>query len=103
MISTSSENKNQLIKIPGTPRKGMLETPNDNNIQGSQSNINNANNLINISAKDVEWEVRDENSIKQIDIKSGSTSKNQIIQDTKNLTMSDFEESFREENVPKKI
>ena len=40
MISTSSENKNQLIKIPGTPRKGMLETPNDNNIQGSQSNIN---------------------------------------------------------------
>ena len=103
MISTSSENKNQLIKIPGTPRKGMLETPNDNNIQGSQSNINNANNLINISAKDVEWEVRDENSIKQIDIKSGSTSNNQIIQDTKNLTMSDFEESFREENVPKKI
>ena len=103
MISTSSENKNQLIKIPGTPRKGMLETPNDNNIQGSQSNINNVNNLINISAKDVEWEVRDENSIKQIDIKSGSTSKNQIIQDTKNLTMSDFEESFREENVPKKI
>ena len=103
MISSSSENKNQLIKIPGTPRKGMLETPSENIIQGSQSNINNVNNLINISAKDVEWEVRDENSIKQIDIKSGSTSKNQIIQDTKNLTMSDFEESFREENVPKKI
>ena len=103
MISSSSENKNQLIRIPGTPRKGMLETPSENIIQGSQSNINNVNNLINISAKDVEWEVRDENSIKQIDIKSGTTSKNQIIQDTKNLTMSDFEESFREENVPKKI
>ena len=103
MISSSSENKNQLIRIPGTPRKGMLETPNENTIQASQSNINNVNNLINISAKDVEWEVRDENSIKQIDIKSGTTSKNQIIQDTKNLTMSDFEESFREENVPKKI
>ena len=103
MISSSSENKNQLIKIPGTPRKGMLETPSENIIQGSQSNINNVNNLINISAKDVEWEVRDENSIKQIDIKSGSTSKNQIIQDTKNLTMSDFEESFREEMFLKKF
>ena len=104
MISTSSENKNQLIKILSTPRKGMLVTPNDNNIiQGSESNINNINNMTHISAKDVEWEVRDENSIKQIEKNSGSTSKNQIVPDTKNLTMSDFEESFREENVPKKI
>ena len=103
MISTSSENKDQLIKAPATPKKGMLITPKDNIIQGSESNINNVNNLTNISAKDVEWEVRDENSIKQLDKKSGNESKNQIIQDSKNLTMSDFDESFREENVPKKI
>ena len=43
------------------------------------------------------------NTIKQIEIKSGVSTKNPVISDSKNNTMSDFEESFREENVPKKI
>ena len=64
----------------------------------------NSSGLINVSFKSGDFDVRNENSIKQIEVKSGNSTKNQIISDTKNnISLSQFEESFREENVPKKI
>ena len=43
-----------------------------------------------------------ENSVRQIDIKSNNS--NNIVNNfPKNITSSDFEESFRDENFPKKI
>ena len=46
---------------------------------------------------------RKENSIKPIEIKSGTSSKNPVISESKNNTFSEFMESFREENIPKQI
>ena len=96
-------NLNEPEKSNGS-RRGMIEYPKNNiikeKLKGGDNDKN--NNSINISFKSGDWDVRNENSINQIDIKSNS-SKNKPNDEPKNITMSDFEESFREENVPKKI
>ncbi len=97
-LITESERLNEPLKTIDTARKGMLEKPNNNIVNDSMSN---KNNRVNVSFQTGDWDVRNENSIKRIETIS---TKNQIIQDTKNnLSLYEFEESFREENVPKKI
>ena len=97
-LITESERLNEPLKTIDTARKGMLEKPNNNIVNDSMSN---KNNRVNVSFQTGDWDVRNENSIKRIETNS---TKNQIIQDTKNnLSLYEFEESFREENVPKKI
>ena len=81
----------------------MRDIPKGNNIIQTNSKNNENNNQSNFSFKSGDWDIRNENTIKQIEIKSGVSTKNPVISDSKNNTMSDFEESFREENVPKKI
>ena len=102
-INSEFENLNEPEKSNGS-RRGMIEYPKNNiikeKLKGGDNDKN--NNSINISFKSGDWDVRNENSINQIDIKSNS-SKNKPNDEPKNITMSDFEESFREENVPKKI
>ena len=102
-INSEFENLNEPIKTSDS-RRGMIEYPKNNiikeKLKGGDNDKN--NNSINISFKSGDWDVRNENSINQIDIKSNS-SKNKPNDEPKNITMSDFEESFREENVPKKI
>ena len=99
-LNTESVNLNEPLKTIESARKGMLENPNNiNNINLSQK----SKGSLNITLKSGDWDVRNENSIKQIEIKSVNSTKNQINTENKNFTMSDFEESFREENIPKKI
>jgi hypothetical protein len=102
-INSEFENLNEPEKSNGS-RREMIEYPKNNiikeKLKGGDNDKN--NNSINISFKSGDWDVRNENSINQIDIKSNS-SKNKPNDEPKNITMSDFEESFREENVPKKI
>ena len=107
-LITETENLNEPLKTIESARKGMIEIPKNNIIKEKlkDSNNKNQNNLINLSFKSGDWDVRNENSIKQIEIKSNSSTKNQenqVNQTNKNYSISDFEESFREENVPKKI
>ena len=88
-------------------RREMIEYPKNSIIKEKLKGANNEknNNSINISFKSGDWDVRNENSINQIDIKSkkSNSSQNKPSDEPKNITMSDFEESFREENIPKKI
>jgi len=107
-LITETENLNEPLKTIESARKGMIEIPKNNIIKEKlkDSNNKNQNNLINLSFKSGDWDVRNENSIKQIEIKSNSSTKNQenqVNQTNKNYSISDFEESFREENIPKKI
>ena len=101
ILITDSEHLNERFKPEDTARKGMLDIQKSNNIL--QPLKNNENNEINSTIKSDELYFRKENSIKPIEIKSGVSSKNPVISDSKNNTISDFEESFREENVPKQI
>ena len=96
-LNTESVNLNEPLRTLESARKGIIENPKNINIsQKSKPSIN-------LTLKSGDWDVRNENSIKQIEIKSINSTKNQVISENKNFTMSDFEESFREENVPKKI
>ena len=96
-LNTESVNLNEPLRTLESARKGIIENPKNTNIsQKSKPSIN-------LTLKSGDWDVRNENSIKQIEIKSVNSTKNQVISENKNFTMSDFEESFREENVPKKI
>ena len=96
-LNTESLNLNEPLRTLESARKGIIENPKNINIsQKSKPSIN-------LTLKSGDWDVRNENSIKQIEIKSVNSTKNQVISENKNFTMSDFEESFREENVPKKI
>ena len=96
-LNTESVNLNEPLRTLESARKGIIENPKNINIsQKSKPSIN-------LTLKSGDWDVRNENSIKQIEIKSVNSTKNQVISENKNFTMSDFEESFREENVPKKI
>ena len=104
-LNSETENLNEPLKTIESARKGMIEAPKNNHIQERLKDSTNKtqNNLINLSFKSGDWDVRNENSINPIEIKSSSSKKNQLVQENKNYSMSDFEESFREENVPKKI
>ena len=102
-INTETEHLNEPLKTLESARKGMRDIPKGNNIIQTNSKNNENNNQSNFSFKSGDWDIRNENTIKQIEIKSGVSTKNPVISDSKNNTMSDFEESFREENVPKKI
>ncbi len=102
-LNTETEHLNEPLKTLESARKGMRDIPKGNNIIQTNSKNNENNNQSNFSFKSGDWDIRNENTIKQIEIKSGVSTKNPVISDSKNNTMSDFEESFREENVPKKI
>lgn len=102
-LNTETEHLNEPLKTLESARKGMKDIPKGNNIIQTNSKNNENNNQSNFSFKSGDWDIRNENTIKQIEIKSGVSTKNPVISDSKNNTMSDFEESFREENVPKKI
>lgn len=99
-LITEKENLNEPIKTNESAEKSAIETSKNIIIKERFRDSANKNQL---SFKSGDWGVRNENSIKKIDIKSSNSSKNQVNQDNKNLSMSDFEESFREENIPKKI
>ena len=82
-----------------------------NNIEFQKNNVikeklkggdNNQNNLINLSFKSGDWEIRNDNSVRQIDLKS-NFSNNRINNSPRNISSSDLEESFRNDNFPKKI
>jgi hypothetical protein len=104
-INSEFDNLNEPVKTSDS-RRGMLEYPKNNIIKEKlKGGDNDKKDSINISFKSGDWDVRNENSINQIDIKSkkSNSSKNMPNDEPKNITMSDFEESFREENIPKKI
>ena len=103
-LITETEKLNEPLKTNESARRPMIENPQNNIIikEKLKGIENNQNNLVNLSFKSGDWDVRNENSIKQIDIKSNS-SKNKVNSGSKNNTMSDFDDSFREENIPKKI
>ena len=102
-LITETDHLNEPLKTIESGLKGILE--NKKNNVGKESMKNSiSSGLINVSFKSGDFDVRNENSIKQIEVKSGNSTKNQIISDTKNnISLSQFEESFREENVPKQI
>ena len=102
-LITETDHLNEPLKTIESGMKGILE--NKKNNVGKESMKNSiSSGLINVSFKSGDFDVRNENSIKQIEVKSGNSTKNQIVSDTKNnISLSQFEESFREENVPKKI
>ena len=97
-----SEHLNEPFKTIESARRGMLDTPKGDIIQETLKN-NNENNDINFSLQSGDMVFRKENSIKPIEIKSGTSSKNPVISESKNNTFSEFMESFREENIPKQI
>jgi hypothetical protein len=102
-LITEAEKLNEPLKTNESARRPMIENPQNIVIKEKLKGIeNNQNNLVNLSFKSGDWDVRNENSIKQIDIKSNS-SKNKVNSGSKNNSMSDFDDSFREENIPKKI
>lgn len=102
-LITESERLNEPLKTNESARRPILEVPQNIIIREKlKGNDNNQNNVVNLSFKSGDWDVRNENSIRQIDIKSKS-SKNKMNSGSKNNTISDFEDSFREENIPKKI
>jgi hypothetical protein len=102
-LITETDHLNEPLKTIESGMKGILE--NKKNNVGKESMKNSiSSGLINVSFKSGDFDVRNENSIKQIEVKSGNSTKNQIVSDTKNnISLAQFEESFREENVPKKI
>ncbi len=102
-LITESERLNEPLKTNESARRPILEVPQNIIIREKLKGAdNNQNNVVNLSFKSGDWDVRNENSIRQIDIKSKS-SKNKMNSGSKNNTISDFEDSFREENIPKKI
>ena len=102
-LITESERLNEPLKTNESARRPILEVPQNIIIREKlKGTDNNQNNVVNLSFKSGDWDVRNENSIRQIDIKSKS-SKNKMNPESKNNTISDFEDSFREENIPKKI
>lgn len=102
-LNTKPHHLNEIINKNESGKKNYIEFPKNNVIKERlKGGENNQNNLINLSFKSGEWEMGNENSIKQIDIKS-NISNNRFNNSPKNITSSDFGESFREENFPKKI
>ena len=102
-LNTKSHHLNEIINTNERGMRNYIEFPKNNVIKEKLKGGDNIqNNLINLSFKSGEWDMGNENSVRQIDIKSNNS--NNIVNNfPKNITSSDFEESFREENFPKKI
>lgn len=102
-FNTKPHHLNEIINTNERGKKNYIEFPKNNVIKERlKGGENNQNNLINLSFKSGDWDMGNENSIRQIDIKS-NISNNRFNNSPKNITSSDFGESFREENFPKKI
>ena len=102
-LNTKPHHLNEIINKNESDKKNYIEFPKNNVIKERlKGGENNQNNLINLSFKSGDWDMGNENSIRQIDIKS-NISNNRFNNSPKNITSSDFGESFREENFPKKI
>ena len=102
-LNTKPHHLNEIINTNERGKKNYIEFPKNNVIKERlKGGENNQNNLINLSFKSGDWDMGNENSIRQIDIKS-NISNNRFNNSPKNITSSDFGESFREENFPKKI
>ena len=81
----------------------MISSGSNNNINKNSLKDSENNNLNDIRSE--EWDVRNENSIRKIDVlvKPDNIKSKNVTENKNNYSLSDFEESFREENVPKKI
>ena len=102
-LNTKPHHLNEIINTNERGKKNYIEFPKNNVIKERlKGGENNQNNLINLSFKSGDWDMGNENSIRQIDIKS-NVSNNRFNNSPKNNTSSDFGESFRDENFPKKI
>jgi len=102
-LNTKPHHLNEIINTNERGKNNYIEFPKNNVIKERlKGGENNQNNLINLSFKSGDWDMGNENSIRQIDIKS-NISNNRFNNSPKNITSSDFGESFREENFPKKI
>ena len=102
-LNTKPHHLNEIMNTNERGKKNYIEFPKNNVIKERlKGGENNQNNLINLSFKSGDWDMGNENSIRQIDIKS-NISNNRFNNSPKNITSSDFGESFREENFPKKI
>ena len=103
-ISDSNMNINEQSKINDSI-KGK-ENKNINTLKKSsrfQEKTNNAESNISFNMRD--WSVKEENIVKPLDIKNNNNINN--INNTKNIvnnnSISDFDESFKEEKIPKNI
>ena len=102
-LNTKPHHLNEIMNTNERGKKNYIEFPKNNVIKERlKGGENNQNNLINLSFKSGDWDMGNENSIRQIDIKS-NVSNNRFNNSPKNNTSSDFGESFRDENFPKKI
>ena len=104
-ISDSNMNINEQSKINDSI-KGK-ENKNINTLKKSsrfQEKTNNAESNISFNMRD--WSIKEENIVKPLDIKNNNNNINNI-NNTKNIvnnnSISDFDESFKEEKIPKNI
>ena len=102
-LSTKPNHMNEIINTNERGGRNYIEFPKNNVIKERlKGGENNQNNLINLSFKSGEWEMGNQNSVRQIDMKSNN-SNIRANNFPKNITSSDFEESFRDENFFKKV
>ena len=102
-LNTKPHLLNEIITTNESGRRNYIEFPKNNVIKERlKGGENNQNNLINLSFKSGEWEMGNQNSVRQIDMKSNN-SNIRANNFPKNITSSDFEESFRDENFFKKV
>ena len=102
-LNTKPHLLNEIITTNESGRRNYIEFPKNNVIKERlKGGDNNQNNLINLPFKSGEWEMGNENNVRQIDMKSNN-SNIRANNFPKNITSSDYEESFKDENFLKKI
>ena len=102
-LNTKPHLLNEIITTNESSRRNYIEFPKNNVIKERlKGGDNNQNNLINLPFKRGEWEMGNGNNVRQFDMKSNNSNM-RVNNFPKNITSSDFDESFRDENFPKKI
>ena len=102
-LNTKPHLLNEIITTNESGRRNYIEFPKNNVIKERlKGGDNNQNNLINLPFKRGEWEMGNGNNVRQFDMKSNNSNM-RVNNFPKNITSSDFDESFRDENFPKKI
>ena len=102
-LNTKPHLLNEIITTNESGRRNYIEFPKNNVIKERlKGGDNNQNNLINLPFKSGEWEMGNGNNVRQFDMKSNNSNM-RVNNFPKNIISSDFDESFRDENFPKKI
>ena len=102
-LNTKPHLLNEIITTNESGKRNYIEFPKNNVIKERlKGGDNNQNNLINLPFKRGEWEMGNGNNVRQFDMKSNNSNM-RVNNFPKNITSSDFDESFRDENFPKKI